>query len=136
MQPRFERRTPSASSSLIEQPRFRAGFDFLRLRSDVGEVPADLAEWWEDFSLGSEEDREALLRDIKSQAPRRVHGTKKSSATSEGATLQQVSTGEPSEHGEPARKRRRRRRRGAGSGAGASSDGSSDGGPPSGASTE
>ena len=136
MQPRFERRTPSASSSLIEQPRFRAGFDFLRLRSDMGEVPADLAEWWEDFSLGSEEDREALLRDIKSQAPRRVHGTKKSSATSEGATLQQVSTGEPSEHGEPARKRRRRRRRGAGTGAGASSDGSSDGGPPSGASTE
>ena len=32
MQPRFERRTPSSALSLVEQVRFRAGFDFLRLR--------------------------------------------------------------------------------------------------------
>ena len=33
----------SAPDSLVEQPRFRAGFDFLRLRADVGEVDAALA---------------------------------------------------------------------------------------------
>ena len=38
MQPRFERRTGSSALALLEQPRFRAGFDFLRLRADVGEV--------------------------------------------------------------------------------------------------
>ena len=34
MQPRFERRTPSSAQSLVAQPRFRAGYDFLRLRAD------------------------------------------------------------------------------------------------------
>ncbi len=38
MQPRFERRTASSAASLAAQPRFRAGYDFLRLRADVGEV--------------------------------------------------------------------------------------------------
>jgi poly(A) polymerase len=120
MQPRFERRTPSASASLIEQPRFRAGFDFLRLRSDAGEAPWELAEWWEDYSLGSEEDREALLRDIKAHAPRRVQGTKKVSATptdpaaSQASQASQASAEEISEQAQPARKRRRRRRRGTG----------------------
>ena len=61
MQPRFERRQANTARSLIEQPRFRAGFDFLRLRADVGEAPAELAEWWEDYSLGDEGEREALL---------------------------------------------------------------------------
>ncbi|RVU46334.1 polynucleotide adenylyltransferase PcnB [Rubrivivax rivuli] len=68
MQPRFERRTPSGAASLVAQPRFRAGYDFLRLRADCGEVPQELADWWEDFHLGNDEDREALLRDVKPAA--------------------------------------------------------------------
>ncbi len=71
MQPRFERRTVSGAPSLAEQPRFRAGYDFLRLRADVGEVPVELADWWEDFHLGSEEEREALLADLKQRGPGR-----------------------------------------------------------------
>ncbi|MFN0184681.1 MAG: polynucleotide adenylyltransferase PcnB, partial [Aquabacterium sp.] len=62
MQPRFERRTAATAQSLVEQPRWRAGYDFLRLRADAGEVPSELAEWWEDYSLGSHDDREALLQ--------------------------------------------------------------------------
>jgi poly(A) polymerase len=61
MQPRFERRSGQAPFALVEQSRFRAGFDFLRLRADVGEVQPELAEWWEDFSLGSDDERSALM---------------------------------------------------------------------------
>ena len=76
MQPRFERRTGSGPMGLIEQARFRAGFDFLRLRADTGEVPEELAEWWEDFSLGTDEERVALLEDVRARQhpPRRVPG--------------------------------------------------------------
>ncbi len=61
MQPRFERRTGSGPHRLIEQPRYRAGFDFLALRAEAGEIDPALADWWEDFALGSEDERRALL---------------------------------------------------------------------------
>ena len=51
MQPRFERRVGNGPLTLVEQPRFRAGFDFLRLRAEAGEVDAALGTWWEEFSL-------------------------------------------------------------------------------------
>ena len=44
MQPRFEKRVGSAPYGLAEQPRFRAGFDFMRLRADIGEVDVVLAD--------------------------------------------------------------------------------------------
>jgi poly(A) polymerase len=73
MQPRFERRQSNTAYALIEQARFRAGFDFLRLRADVGEAPIELAEWWEDFSMGSDDEREALLVAVReAQRPRKA----------------------------------------------------------------
>ena len=98
MQPRFERRTANAGAALVEQPRFRAGFDFLRLRADAGEIDAELADWWEDFSLGDAEEREALLqlareRRAHARAQRRA-GVARSNAPAAAA-----------------KKRRRRRRR-------------------------
>ena len=38
MQPRFEKRVGNAPFSLLDQPRFRAGFDFMRLRGQIGEI--------------------------------------------------------------------------------------------------
>ncbi len=78
MQPRLERRSASSAPGLVEQARFRAGYDFLRLRADVDEVPGELADWWEDFSLGSDEEREALLQDLRAAQTRRVPGGKSS----------------------------------------------------------
>ncbi|MBL8323806.1 MAG: polynucleotide adenylyltransferase PcnB, partial [Rubrivivax sp.] len=72
MQPRFERRTAASVPALAAQPRFRAGYDFLRLRADAGEVPTELADWWEDFHLGGDDDREALLRDLRAASTTRV----------------------------------------------------------------
>ncbi len=79
MQPRFDRRTPSSAHALVSQARFRAGYDFLRLRADTGEVGADVADWWEDFHLGNDDEREALLQDARASnpaKPRRVSGPK------------------------------------------------------------
>ncbi|MBI5260039.1 MAG: polynucleotide adenylyltransferase PcnB [Burkholderiales bacterium] len=136
MQPRFERRQANTAYSLIEQARFRAGFDFLRLRADVGEAPTELAEWWEDFSLGDDDEREALLvaaREATRGAPRRVpaRGTggaaaavrddaQAGDAEETDADADDAQGAEPAGAAAPARKRRRRRRKpGGGSGGGA-----------------
>ena len=112
MQPRFERRTGSSVMTLVEQPRFRAGFDFLRLRGDAGEVEAELANWWEDFSLADDNGRRALLDAARSQEPvRRVRSAPRAAAAAgDDAMASDLATPEA----DPARKRRRRRRKPAG----------------------
>ncbi len=140
MQPRFERRTPASAASLIAQVRFRAGYDFLRLRADCGELPGELADWWEDFHLGNDEDREAMLRDLKPQPPSRSRRAAAAPATpaAEGAGPESEDDEAGPEGDAPAgdaaapRKRRRRRRK-PGGGGGGGSDGAAGGaaeGPP------
>jgi poly(A) polymerase len=67
MQPRFEKRMGSAPFTLVEQPRFRAGFDFLRLRAEVADVELTLADWWQEFSMADEAAREDLIQQAKSE---------------------------------------------------------------------
>lgn len=61
LQPRFEQRSGKRPYSLVEQPRFKAGFDFLRLRAESGEVDAELGQWWSDFLDADGETRAAML---------------------------------------------------------------------------
>jgi poly(A) polymerase len=49
LQPRFTRRQGRQPHRFMENPRFRAAYDFLLLRAEVGEVDAELAQWWTDF---------------------------------------------------------------------------------------
>ncbi|WP_428507041.1 polynucleotide adenylyltransferase PcnB [Roseateles sp.] len=125
MQPRFERRSGSGVYTLIEQPRYRAGFDFLRLRADAGEIDPALADWWEDFALGSDEEREALLEDVRELEK----SQRRSAKTHQLPRKEGIGpVGAPddveealSEGKAPAKKRRRRRKpggRAAGEGAG------------------
>jgi poly(A) polymerase len=75
MQPRFDKRTGNTPFSLVDQPRFRAAFDFMRLRADVGEVDVVLADWWQEFSQASDavrEDLVAQLREEQHKGQRRV----------------------------------------------------------------
>ena len=75
MQPRFDKRTGSTPFSLVDQPRFRAAFDFMRLRADVGEIDVVLADWWQEFSQASDavrEDLVAQLREEQHKGQRRV----------------------------------------------------------------
>jgi poly(A) polymerase len=73
MQPRFDKRTGSSPAAMLEQPRFRAAFDFMRLRADAGEIDKELVEWWEDYSLGDDAKRRELMetaRKLSQSRPR------------------------------------------------------------------
>ena len=61
MQPRFERRTGKSPYKLLEHVRLRAGYDFLLLRCESGEIDSEIGEWWTDFMHADGEGREALL---------------------------------------------------------------------------
>lgn len=134
MQPRFERRSGNGPFSLIEQPRFRAGFDFLRLRADAGEVDVELADWWEDFSLADEPERQDMLAAVREeQRARRVPAAGAAPTASRGAVpaaLPAAVTGTADDATAPAKKRRRRRRKpaGRGDGQGAAPSGQEGGG--------
>jgi len=61
LQPRFEKRWGKAPFRLLEQPRFRAGYDFLRLRAASGEIDAELPDWWDAFANADTDAREQML---------------------------------------------------------------------------
>jgi poly(A) polymerase len=139
MQPRFEKRVGSAPFGLVQQERFRAAFDFMRLRADIGEVDEVLADWWQEFSTGDDAMREDLVDQVRKEnlkrpravraprpaaAPRRASGDTDAggdSAQAQPAELAQSASGEQGVYddaGEAPKKRRRRRRGGAGRAAG------------------
>ncbi|MEW6164717.1 MAG: polynucleotide adenylyltransferase PcnB [Pseudomonadota bacterium] len=62
LQPRFEKRGGRAPFRLVEQPRFRAAWDFLHLRAQSGEAPQELADWWAAFQQADNAAREAMLK--------------------------------------------------------------------------
>jgi poly(A) polymerase len=125
MQPRFEKRTGTTPFTMVEQPRFRAGFDFMRLRADIGEVDVVLADWWQEFSLASDavrEDLVAQLREEQHRGARRVRGPRPEQRPQEGeaaAPAPEIQERPEGEASSPARKRRRRRRKPAGGAGGA-----------------
>ena len=61
MQPRFERRTGKSPYKLLEHPRLRAGYDFMLLRCESGELDAELGTWWTAFMEADGPGREELL---------------------------------------------------------------------------
>ncbi len=67
MQPRFDKRVGSTPFGLVEQARFRAAFDFMRLRADAGEIDEVLADWWQEFSLASDELRQDMVDQVREE---------------------------------------------------------------------
>jgi poly(A) polymerase len=61
VQPRFDQRSGKRPFTLLTHPRFRAGYDFLMLRSESGEAPAEVAGWWRRFTEAEPEHRRDLL---------------------------------------------------------------------------
>ena len=81
MQPRFERRNGKTPYKLLEHPRFRAGYDFLLLRCESGEIEMELGEWWTAFyegdadrarTAGRHRERRAVRRQAQARAAPRT----------------------------------------------------------------
>lgn len=68
MQPRLEKRVGRYPYRLVESPKFKAGYDFLLLRSQTGQAPEELAQWWTDFWQSDEIARQDLMSSAKSAA--------------------------------------------------------------------
>ncbi len=86
LQPRFEQRSGSRPARLLAHPRFRAGYDFLALRTHCDEIPVELADWWRRFQDASDEERGAMLLPAGqgSGKPRRRRPRRKTSAPESG----------------------------------------------------
>ena len=67
MQPRFEKRSGSTPFGMVAHLRFRAGFDFLRLRADIGEVDEQLADWWQQFQVADDARRDDMMDQAKEE---------------------------------------------------------------------
>jgi poly(A) polymerase len=61
LQPRFEQRSGQRPLRLLSVPRFRAGYDFLLLRCECGEVEVPLGDWWTEFQDANDERRLEML---------------------------------------------------------------------------
>src|SRR5690606_4062565 len=71
MQPRFLQRSGRRPYRLLEQPRFRAAYDFLLLRCESGEADASLGEGWERVQRAGEAERAQTLTGEGEQRKRR-----------------------------------------------------------------
>ncbi len=79
LQDRFLKRAPKRSIRLLSHPRFRAGYDFLLLRSEVGDADAELAKWWTSFYDADEPGR-AEITDKLSRGRRQFKRRRKPKA--------------------------------------------------------
>lgn len=71
MQPRFEQRSGQRPFRLLEQPRFRAAYDFLLLRCESAEAEKSLGDWWTSFQDADPEARQGMLVTDTGQATKR-----------------------------------------------------------------
>jgi poly(A) polymerase len=68
LQWRFDQRSGKRPYRVLESPKFRAGYDFLILRCESGEVDAQLGQWWTRFQDVSDTEREEMIAGVI-QAP-------------------------------------------------------------------
>lgn len=75
MQERLPRRQGKRADLLLENPRFRAGYDFLLLRESAGEKTGGLGTWWTRYQEVDDSTRRAMIRDLSKEetgaAPRK-----------------------------------------------------------------
>lgn len=66
----LERRDRRKIYRLLDNPRFRAAYDFLLLRGEVEPALAPAGQWWTDFLDGSESQRETLMAQLDTRKKR------------------------------------------------------------------
>jgi poly(A) polymerase len=90
LQPRFLQRAGRRPYRLLQHPRFRAGYDFLLLRCESGEVDAAIGEWWTRFQHADEAERQQMLLQDTEPRKRRRRRKRRTGSAAAGS-----STGEP-----------------------------------------
>ena len=122
MQPRFEKRVGSGPYGMMDQPRFRAAFDFMRLRADAGEVEQVIADWWQEFTTGSDDQREGLLAQAREEQTRRQRAVRVPRVVPAASAAVSTDASLPTDPDAPPKKRRRRRKPSAGGAAALGAD--------------
>jgi poly(A) polymerase len=74
LQPRFELRGGQRPFRLLEQQRFRAGYDFLCLRIENGDAPEELGKWWEAFQNADGSQRAKLQQTLSASGEGKTGG--------------------------------------------------------------
>jgi poly(A) polymerase len=80
LQDRLENRHGRRAFKLLEHPKFRAAYDFLLLREEVGEIESGLGEWWTSFQIQDETAREQSVRDLGASTSNRQKKPRKRKA--------------------------------------------------------
>jgi poly(A) polymerase len=110
LQPRLEQPRGRRALRLIEQQRFRAAYDLLLLRAQVGMAQAAIAEWWTEVQQATPERRDAMANALPGGSTQSATAHRSAtSGTADGADVASSADGAA-----PVRKRRRRRRGGRG----------------------
>jgi poly(A) polymerase len=105
LQPRLEHPRGKRALRLLEQPRFRAAFDLLMLRAELGLASAEIAAWWTRLQEVGPDRRIEMLDDLP-----RERAAPPPRAAAAGAGTAAEPAAEPGVDARPARRRRRRRR--------------------------
>lgn len=83
MQPRFYARAGRKPFRLLEQPYFRAAYDFMLLRCESGEIEPEIAQWWQTFKNADQVTRESMLEAESVPKRRRKRRSRRKNATEE-----------------------------------------------------
>lgn len=62
MQPRLELINGRQVRRLLQHRKFRAAYDFLLLRGEIGEVDKKLCEWWTHIQEVGSDEQEQMIR--------------------------------------------------------------------------
>ena len=65
LQTQLERQHPKRVSSLLKHVRFRAAYDLLMLRAEIGDADPDRAQWWTDLQEMDPIDRKEAIGQLK-----------------------------------------------------------------------
>ena len=75
----FDQRRSRQVFRLLENRKFRAGYDFLLLRASVGQAKPEIAEWWTRIQDADEDERRRMLKSLTGGSKKRRPRKKKKS---------------------------------------------------------
>lgn len=85
LQLKFDRRVGARPFKILNQPRFRAAYDFLLLRAETGTADTRLAQWWTKFQQVGETEQKNMTRPTKKRNNQRRGEKKPSNPDSTGS---------------------------------------------------